>query len=67
MTEQKTKSAETKEKPVKQQQRFAKEAIIRTLSGIDVFVAEEILADDKQYSVEEAEKALADWKKGEFK
>lgn len=61
MTEQKSKPKAMTE------QRYVKEAIIRGMHETDQSIAKVILDDAKEYTVQEARKAVDEWKKGDFK
>lgn len=47
--------------------RYAKEAVVRAMHAIDQPIANVILKDAKMYTVEEAQKTVDEWKKGDFK
>lgn len=47
--------------------RYAKEAVVRGMHVTDQPIAKVILDDAKEYTVQEARKAVDEWKKGDFK
>ena len=61
MTEPKAKPKAVVEK------RYVKEAVVRGMHVTDQSIAKVILDDAKEYTVQEAQKAVDEWKKGDFK
>ncbi len=47
--------------------RYAKEAVVRGMHVTDQSIANVILDDVKMYTVDEAQKIVDEWKKGDFK
>lgn len=47
--------------------RYMKEAVVRGMHVTDQSIANVILDDAKDYTVQEARKAVDEWKKGDFK
>jgi len=49
------------------EQRYVKEAVVRGMHVTDQSIANVILDDAIDYTVQEAQKAVDEWKKGDFK
>lgn len=47
--------------------RYAKEAVVRGMQVTDRSIANVILDDAKEYTVQEAQKVVEEWKKGDFR